>query len=169
MAEDCTTNPLLESLPTSVDQLSTLFDALKAAGEKGQTLAQFKNIAPQDLERLYGSAMTLCERAQWQEAGQIALQLALHDLRDSRYLYLAGICLQRLHEFPVAAGLFGLSLIDSDHPVVPFRMGECLAAMGEFDKAREAFDVCLDMCRGNAGVHDLQDACDDALSKLTRH
>lgn len=169
MQQDTTAEALFGPLPINMDQLAQLFQAARAAGEMGQTLGQARKMSAQDLNALCDQAIALCDEARWQEAGLIALQLALHDPRNSRFLFLAGTCMQRMMEFHAAAGLFGLSLIDNDQPIVVFRMAECLAAAGEFDAAREAFDTCFEMCRANLELRDLQDACADALVKLTRH
>lgn len=169
MQQDITAEALFGPLPINMEQLSQLFHAARAAGESGQTLGEARQIAPRDLEALCDKAMVLCEEARWEEAALIALQLALHEPRNPRYLFLAGTCLQRMMQFQAAAGVFGLSLIDNDHPIVLFRMAECLAAAGQFEAAREAFDTCFEMCRTHLDLRDLQDACADALVKLTLH
>ncbi|QHE88436.1 hypothetical protein [Hydrogenophaga sp. BPS33] len=169
MQQDITAEALFGPLPINMDQLAQLFQAARAAGEGGQTLGQARKISARDLDALCNKAMALCDEERWQEAGLIALQLALHDPRNSRFLFLAGTCLQRMMEFQAAAGLFGLSSIDNEHPIVVFRMAECLAAASQFEPAREAFDACHEMCRGHLDLRDLQDACADALTKLTQH
>ena len=168
-AAELTAEALFGPLPINMEQLSQLFLAAKAAGESGKTLGQVKKIASKNLEQLYEKALAHCGEERWQDACLIALQLSLHDPRNSRYLFLAGTCLQRMTEFQAAAGMYGLSLIDNEQPITVFRMAECLAAAGEFDQARKGFDACFEMCRGDLDLRDVQDACAQALVLLTRH
>lgn len=169
MQKDSTAEALFGPLPVDMEHLSLLFHAAKSAAENGRTLKELKKIPAQELDALCDKAAALCEEERWQEAALIALQLALHDPHNTRFLFLAGTCLQRMQEFEAAAGVFGLALVESDLPILMFRMAECLAAAGQFYPAREAFDACFEACRANLEYRDLQDACADALAKLTLH
>ncbi|MDO9436746.1 hypothetical protein [Hydrogenophaga sp.] len=166
---EITAESLFGPLPINLEQLSKLFLAAKTAGESGRSLGRHKNIAPQNMDRLYEQAIVQCGEGRWSDACLIALQLALHEPRNSRYLFLGGTCLQRMMEFEAAAGLYSLSLIDDEQPIVVFRMAECLAAASQFDQARKAFDSCFEMCRGDLDLRDVQEACAQALVRLTPH
>ncbi len=166
---EITAESLFGPLPINMEQLSQLFLAAKSAGEGGRTLGDIKGLTAAELHALYEKALVLCDGGKWSEAVLIALQLALHDPRNVRFLFLSGICLQHMQEFQAAASMFALSLIDQEEPISVFRMAECLAAAGAFGPAREAFDACHELCRGRFEFRDLQDACADALVKLTSH
>ncbi|MDO9436750.1 hypothetical protein [Hydrogenophaga sp.] len=166
---EATAESLLGPLPANMEQLSQLLLAANAAGESGQTLADTKGLAAAELHGLYDIALSLCDQRQWSAALLIALQLAMHDPRNARFLFLAGMCLQHMQEFQAAASLFGLCLIDQEEPIYVFRMAECLAASGAFAPAREAFETCHELCRGRFELRDMQDACADALTLLTSH
>lgn len=165
-SDGITAESLLGPLPSSLEQLHALFDALKAAGACGQTLGDARKIASQDLNAVYEEVMVQCREERWTEASRVALQLAMHEPRNARFLFLAATCLQRIKEFQAAAGLFGLSLLEQMQPIIVFRMAECLAAAGEYQLARDAFDACTEMCRSDGEHHDLEKACEAALLVL---
>ena len=167
--KDITAESLFGPLPTSMEQFNQLIQAATSASESGKTLGDVKQIARQDLNTLYDQALALCEKEEWSEAALIAVQLSMHDIRNPRFLFLTGTCLQRLQQMQMAAGVFGLALMEREEPITLFRLAECLAASGAFGPARQAFDACYDMCRGDFVHRELQDACADALGKLKPH
>ena len=162
--------PAVEAIVAQMEiVLETLPELLKAAlpaAQFGATLGELRGLAPQDYEALYASASALCDAERFREALPIAMSLVAHEPRDVRFLFIAATCLQRLNLHKPAAAMFGLCVIGGDNPPAIYRMAECLAAMGDIEPAREAFDAAHEMCRARDEYRGLQDLCASALERL---
>jgi hypothetical protein len=134
--------------------------------EAGIDLAELRGLSMDDLEALYEAASELCDSDAFEDALPISLQLAAHQPRNSKYVYIAASCLQRVGLASEAALLFGQCLLQNPHPMVQFRLGECMNAMGQTGAALHAFDTVYDMCRDDPDLRELQDWSDKARNLL---
>jgi tetratricopeptide (TPR) repeat protein len=113
-----------------------------------QVLAAIADIDPQAQAQAASEVEALCQQERFQEAAAMAAILSACQPTNSRYSYLAAICQQHLGRPDLAAALYALSLLGA-HPTASacYRVGECHAALGDWEKAIEAFDTSIEMHR----------------------
>jgi tetratricopeptide (TPR) repeat protein len=119
-----------------------------------------------DYDSLYALACELCDEDKFKDALAIALQLAIHQPQQARYSFLAASCFHRLGLVQPAVSLYGICLMCEKEPITTFRMGECFGALGDKERAQEAFDLTFEMCRGESEYYHLQKQAEEALEKL---
>lgn len=111
---------------------------------RGLTLAESRSIPPEQLEALYASAWALCEEGQFDKALPVVLLLAAHAPSEARHLFLVATCFQRTDQPAQAAQMYvQCLLLDAQHYAALFRLGECLQAMGEREKAIDLFEAVI--------------------------
>jgi putative PEP-CTERM system TPR-repeat lipoprotein len=87
----------------------------------------------------------------------MALQLAISNPKDIRFLFMAGMILQSLGD-PLLAATFHACALQVDPTFMPaaFRMAECYTALEKDEEARELLEVSLDMGRSSDEFFELQ-------------
>ncbi len=66
----------------------------------------------------------------------------------------------------MAAGFYGMCLLQAQTPTTLFRLGECLAGMGKAEEAVQLFDAAFDMARGDDQYRHVQDAAMQAVERV---
>lgn len=135
---------IAESAMRTLQSLPTL--ELVAAPDlaRGLTLAESRNIPSEQLDALYASAWALCEEGQFDKALPVALLLAAHAQTEARHLFLGATCFQRTDQPAQAAQMYvQCLLLDAQHYAALFRLGECLQALGEREKAIDLFEAVI--------------------------
>lgn len=109
------------------------------------------------LEKMYEGAYELYQVQRYREALPLALQLAISNPKDIRFLFMAGMILQSLND-PLLAATFHACALQMDPTFMPaaFRMAECYTALEEDEEARALLEVSLDMGRNSDEFFELQ-------------
>jgi len=154
---DTEIDSLLQELLKNLDPLPDDLPAIQSTREKGLTLTDLCSVPPQEQEAFFEIACQLCDADYFQHAAVIALQLVVHQPNDCRFAFLAGSCMQRLGFFHTGGRFYQQTFSLRKVPVAMYRLGECLAALGEKEEALKAFNTTFDMCRGREELRHLQD------------
>jgi Flp pilus assembly protein TadD len=152
-----------------LDSVQAQARAMLPALTAGASLARVRGMTPEHLEALYSVAARLCDWGQFGEALPVALQLVLHAPRESRYLFVAGTCLQRLGQPGQAAPLFAAALLLEQTAPGHLRLGQCLRAMGDDVKAREVFEAAIEFARRDETLRRVLDDSEAELRTLHAH
>jgi len=149
--------------------VSTTDALVRAMVHQGLTLAQVRDISPDELEAVYAVLLEALEAGQLEEAFSHASLLVTHDPWDRRYHLVLAHCLQQqgLHE--AAARFYAQALaLDATDPVAAYRIGECLLAMDERVDAREAFEAAVQLSWLDVAHAHVREAAQRRLDDLTR-
>ncbi len=135
------------------DKLIRLQDTLAKGIERASLTAP----EVERLEKVYEGAYELYQVQRYREALPMALQLAISNPKDIRFLFMAGMILQSLAD-PLLAATFHACALQVDPTFMPaaFRMAECYTALEEDEEARELLEVSLDMGRHSDEFFELQ-------------
>ena len=141
---DAELSAVSEAAAQTLQSLPALELMASADLDRGLTLAESRHIPAEQLDALYASAWALCEDGQFDKALPVVLLLASHAAPDARHLFLAATCFQRTHKPAQAAQMYVQCLLmDAQHYAAMFRLGECLQAMGDNEKAMGLFDAVI--------------------------
>lgn len=158
---------IVGQLSASLEDLPAVLEQFEESLKQGATLGELRGITREEFDSLYRIACNLCNSGEFKHALPIALQLMLHDPRDSRYAFQAGSCLQRLAEYNYAAILFARALdLKQDDAAAAYRLGECLLAINHPFEAKAMFDMAIENARGKFHCRELQDMAEAKLSSL---
>ena len=150
---------LARSAAASLPQLQKALEAGFAPPDSG-------SLSSEHQDALFQIIQQLCDEGHFLHAAPLALQLAVHHPKNSRYAFVAGFAFQRLAIFQVAAVLYGLSLQQERTPTAMYRLGECMAGLGQAETAIRFFDMAFDMARGDEQYRQLQDHAMEAIERL---
>lgn len=161
-------DPVLEDAISSACQwlagLTDFAEQHAKALQAGRSAGDLRGLTAADHERQYAMAMVLYQAADYDRALPVSLALVAHEAHSAKYSYLAGLCLQKLQRHREAVALYLLALKqDASHVPAAFRMGECCAALGENDAARQAYEHVLALSRGDERYRELQS---EAMARL---
>ena len=135
------------------DKLILLQDTLAKGIERASLTAP----EVERLEKVYEDAYELYQVQRYREALPMALQLAISNPKDIRFLFMAGMILQSLND-PLLAATFHACALQVDPTFMPaaFRMAECYTVLEEDEEARALLEVSLDMGRDSDEFFELQ-------------
>ncbi|MGC4365959.1 hypothetical protein [Hydrogenophaga sp. R2] len=105
----------------------------------------------------------------WDQALPLTLQLMALEPQDPSASYRLGSCLQRMEQFEPALAAFTLCLLaqgDQPTPGPLLRTGECLAAVGQRERARELLHASVDAARSDPQYAPLQALAQQQLDAL---
>lgn len=135
--------PLFESLLTQ-PELTPRHRSIIELMREGFTLAEILDIPQKDRDAILGVCIRLLKAGQPARARDILSVLMQIDPQDPRVIYTLAGCYQLEGNLPLAAQLYLLFLArDATNPQGYFRLGECLLAAKEYDKARDSFRIAL--------------------------
>lgn len=118
----------------------------------GETGAQAMGMTRDDLEVLYTLGFTLLSQGDVQKAHDVFFKLVTIDPLEAKNHYCMGIVKQMQGDFAVAAEQFIYFLaMDATNPEGYLRYGECQLALGERDKALEAFELAVAEAKAGNG------------------
>ena len=133
----------------------------------GDTLAELIGVTPEHLESVYDRGCERVAAEDFESALDAFLFLAVHDPYEFRYQFGYATCLQQLGSIADAAKHFGLAwILDPSDAGCAFRLGECHAAMGDRDAAREAFETAIQLCGPPNFDPQIRAAAEDGLLQL---
>jgi type III secretion system low calcium response chaperone LcrH/SycD len=133
----------------------------------GATLAELAAIPPAEIEALYTEAYEHVQREEFDAAIDPLLALVISNPYDFRFQFGYALCLHQLGRTEDAAKHYGLAyVLDPSDAGCAFRLGECLAAMGDREAATEAFESAIALCNPPGPNHEIRVASSAALVKL---
>ncbi|GAA4337418.1 hypothetical protein GCM10023165_15410 [Variovorax defluvii] len=156
-------DPMIDALARSA---ATSLPQLHRALEAGFVPQESCVLSDVQQDALFQIVQQLNDEGRFLQAAPLALQLAVHHPKDSRYAFTAGLAFQRLAIFNVAAMLYCLSLQQQRTPTTLYRLGECLAGLGQAETALRFFDSAFDLARGEEHYRQLQDHATQAIERL---
>jgi tetratricopeptide (TPR) repeat protein len=113
----------------------------------GEALAEIDDVPQERLEVIYEESCDLIDREDFEGAFDLLVYLVMANPYDFRFQFAYALCLQQFAQIADAAKHFGLAwLLDSNDAGSAFRIGECLAALGDRDAAAEAFETAIALC-----------------------
>lgn len=169
---------LLDGMPTSLDDhkrgaLATAglfarffqrhsdapeFEAACRSMMEGLTPATMAGIDRQEIDALLALGGKYLQAGQLDQAKEWLGMAATLDPFEERASYMLGVACQMRGEYRDAARMYVKFLaLDATNPQGYLRLGECLLANGEQDKARACFELADDLCgkgHGSAGARD---------------
>lgn len=99
---------------------------------------------------------TLCHNQQFAQAAPIAAVLSACEPDNSRRSYMAAFCQQNLDQHHLALELYSISQLGAQPSASTcYRIGECHSSLGDWEKAVEAFDACIELARADHSSHTL--------------
>jgi type III secretion system low calcium response chaperone LcrH/SycD len=151
------------AVPTSGQALADVMQQLVGSA----TLAELGEIPPGDLEALYVQAFDHVERKEFDAALELLLALVVNNPCDFRFQFGYGLCLHQLGRTADAAKHYGIAfMLDPSDAGCAFRLGECLAVMGDREAATEAFETAIALCNPPGPNHDIRVVSSAALLRL---
>jgi len=136
----------------------------------GVTPADMHGISADELEAVYAKAYEDLDAERYDEALDDLALLVQQDPWEPRYQFAFALCLQYLGDAEAAGQHYAQSLLmDATNAFCTFRMGECLAALGNLTEARDAFEstVKLSYLKNDyADVRELAQQQLDALANI---
>ncbi|WP_108650441.1 SycD/LcrH family type III secretion system chaperone [Dongshaea marina] len=112
--------------------------------EQGKSLAELKNISPQELERVYSRAFDSYQNGCYSCALEDFSYLVIHNPWDRRFHIALGSTLQNLGQYQDALSFFGLALfMDACDPLPSYRIAQCLIELRELSSARDALQTAV--------------------------
>jgi predicted Zn-dependent protease len=163
---DISVEAIVDELRNNLASPQATFAAALSAVQGGKTLGETVGLTPEHYAALYDIACELQEAGDVERATVVALNLALHEPRDSKYTLMAAQCLQSQGLFEQAIGLHTMSLMHEPSPEVLMRLAECWICLGEDDHAAEALEEALKLCKGNDAHRELAEQCTGTLELL---
>ena len=135
----------MEATPDA--RLEQLLEDLQAHFRQGGTLGDLQGFEDKDYEAIYAVGHGLYMQGKNEEAAKVFGFLMMHNPYDRRFPIAMGAAQQMLGKFADAIGFYALGIVlDMNDPVPLFHTAECLAASGERDDAREAFERVIMLC-----------------------
>ena len=120
--------------------LNTIADKLAIHFREGGTIGDLHGFDEKDYEAMYAVGHGLYTQGRHRDAAKVFGFLMTNNPYDRRFPLAMGATQQMLGKHAEAAGFYGLAVVlDMSDPVPLFHMAECMAALGQIDEAREAF------------------------------
>lgn len=142
---------IVAQLTEGLQNIQQTIEQCREQLEQGYTLGELRGITDDGYKALYKIAHDLCDQGDFHHALPVALQLTLHKPTDSRYAFIAGSCLQRLHQTELAALMYAIAVeVDSEHAAAAYRLGECLMTLGKPDEAISFLNQSINLSYGNS-------------------
>jgi type III secretion system low calcium response chaperone LcrH/SycD len=128
-------------------RLDQLLEELQGHFRQGGTLGDLQGFEDKDYEAIYAVGHGLYTQGKNAEASKVFGFLMMHNPYDRRFPIAMGAAQQMLGKFADAIGFYALGIVlDMSDPVPLFHTAECLAAIGERDDARDAFNNVITLC-----------------------
>ena len=160
---------LVEQLNANLESLPEILEQFSESLQQGPTLGELRGITSEEYADLYRIACNLCDEGQFNHALPIALHLMLHDPADSRYVFQAASCLQRLGEYDCAAILFARTIyLKPDEAAAAYRAGECLLGIKKPTEAKALFEIAIELSRGKFHCRQLQEFAEAKIKLLNQ-
>ena len=152
--------PIPSLAPASpAEQAETIAARCLDVLEGRATLADACDYTPAELEAVYERGYHAWNAGDLDSATTSFAFLALQQPLDRRFLFAFACALQQQGEFRHALTFFGYTVaMQANDPFAPFRVAECLLALGEVDAARDALDAVAALCYGQADADPRYDA-----------
>lgn len=129
-------------------KLEKLAEDLREHFSQGGTLGDLRGFKDADYEAMYAVGHGLYTQGKHEDAGKIFGFLMMHNPFDRRFPIAMGASQQMLGKHADAIGFYALAtVLDMTDPVPIFHTAECLAAIGENEDARDAFQTVVDLCK----------------------
>lgn len=110
----------------------------------GVTPADMHGITPRHLAAVYALAREKLQAGRLDEALDDLVFLVQHAPGEFHHQFAFAWCLHQLGQLEDAGNHYAQALtLEPTDALCVYRMGECLAAMGDLPAAREAFDACV--------------------------
>ena len=118
------------------------YDRLLKAFAAGSTVAEMRNILPEELESVYSIAYTYYQTGRLEDAEKLFRFLCLFDHTVSKYWLALGAVLQAERKFKDAIRPYACTLMfDRKEVRAAFHLAECQLAIGEHGEAIAALDI----------------------------
>lgn len=151
------------AVPTREHTLADAMNQLVGAA----TLDEAAEIPAGDLETLYAQAFEHVEKEEFDAALELLMTLVVSNPYDFRFQFGYALCLHQLGRAPDAAKHYGIAyMLDPSDAGTAFRLGECLASMGDREAATEAFETAIALCNPPGPNHEIRVASSAALLRL---
>ena len=122
---------------------------LEAHLRSGGTMAQWLNIAPEDLQAMYALGGFFYEREEYDSALRIYTLLQMANPYERRFMIACGMTRQMLKQYDDAIGHYAQALVfDFDDPLPSFHTAECLLHKGQPADALTLLAICLRRTQG---------------------
>jgi len=160
---------IVKQLSDGLQNVQQTLEQCQEQLKQGYTLGELRGITASGYEALYKIAHDLCDQGDFHHALPVALQLALHNAKDSRYPFIAGACLQRLGHIEPAILMYALALdTDPEHAATCYRLAECLIANDKPDEATQFLNKTIDLSYGDDSRRELMAMAKNKLDQLRR-
>ena len=150
--------------------LKKLEEICKKALVDHKTLAEIKNISPQELEEIYAKGLTKYNAGKPEEAIEEFTYLVMHMPWDRRFQMALGSTLHWLGEFKHALNFYGYAMVmDACDPGATFRIAQCFLSLGDEPSAREALQTAIDQSYIRPDDHHIGEQARTLLDELNGH
>lgn len=135
----------------------------------GLTPAQLAGIRLEQLEAIYGLALEDLAAARFDGAIDRLVFLVQQDPWERRYQIGLAHALQGVGQWESAGHFYAQALLtDATDALCAYRAGECLAAMGDLESAREAFETARALSWIAPEKAQIRELAQRRLDQLTR-
>lgn len=149
-AGDEARSTLMRQVEAELAELPKWLEQNQSDISETQMLAACVGIPQQALEDRYRLGIDFFDAGEFTHALEVAVLLSALKPSEPRFHFLAGMCMQKLAQLELAARYFAqVLLLDPSHAFSAFRLGECLYALGQPQKAIELFELVTDLSRGD--------------------
>lgn len=158
---------IVDTLTVNAEKIAGMSPPFESALPQAQSLAALRGLSSEALETLYAVAYALCDEKQFHAALPVSLHLALYERRDWRFHFMSAACLQGLGAYKEAATMYTQVLqLDQANGAAAYRLGECHSALSEPEQAIKAFELTIELARGNFDLRALQDKAGHQIHTL---
>ena len=131
------------------------------------TPAQASALSEVDSEALYNAGIDALEQDHFEDALEIFGHLAALMPGNPRYSFGFALCLQHFGEIQLAGEYYSLAYaLDPSDAACAFRLGECLANVGQIEAARDALGAAIQLTelpKSDPGIRHLAEQLLDQL------
>jgi Flp pilus assembly protein TadD len=129
--------------------------------------AALQRLEPEQIDTDYAVAWEALDQGDMMRATDLFADLAQRVPDQHRIHFGFGLCLQHFGLARDAARHYGYAFVlDPSSAACAFRMGECLAHLGDRDAAREAYTTAVELCAIEGNAPEIRDFALQALDEL---
>ncbi len=156
--------PLLEQ---ALQELGLANDEIIQLAKEGISPHIAYGLSPEHLDAIFATGINYMQVGEVQKAQGVFLKLNALKSTDARFNYALGTTLQMQGNYAAAAKIYMIALtLDAMNVDAYLRIGECLLASEEFDRAREAFEAAQSLCESGAGSAESRELADRMVAHM---
>ncbi len=131
------------------------------------TLKELKGLTDKEMEAVYTAAFNYYSHDKFKEAHELFTALCQFDHQQFKYWMGLGASRQMLKQHEGAVEAYGMAaLIDNANPKVPFHAADCLLALKDYERAKQALEAAIFISKALKKHKDIQSEAESLLEMI---